>query len=259
MSRHELAIGIAIFLLGGTLAIGIASISLAAPGTPSRPYPPPDSATISGTVTVTGTVVPPPVAISGTATLPTPEPPPDDPGESDGPRVNVASIGGLVDGQTISGTVVIQALLDSEVVTGSGVLFWLDGPRRVEYLDRRSPFYLGGDDEGTPRGWDTASTGPDGARRFPDGEYSLSAAGVDRDGLGTPLTVRFTIANGDAAATPTTAEPTEATSPVETTASPVETIEPTATAVPETTTAPANRRPAPSATTLPTPIARPGA
>jgi hypothetical protein len=103
---------------------------------------------------------------------------------------------GVGAGQAISGKVAIQALVSGARI--EAVAFQLDGPKSKSYTDRRAPYFFLGDDDGTPKTWNTA--------QYPNGAYKLTATVTDqRGGRGTG-TIQFTVANGTPAPTATSTQ-----------------------------------------------------
>jgi uncharacterized protein YkwD len=119
-------------------------------------------------------------------------------------------IEGVREGQTINGSVAIQAFVDTKSV--EQIAFALRGPSgfKQDHVEKRTPYYfMGNDPKGKPYGWDS--------RKAPNGDYTLSVIATGAN-LRAEQVVRFKVNNGGAGApTPTTApKPTTAptTSPV---------------------------------------------
>jgi hypothetical protein len=99
----------------------------------------------------------------------------------------VAGFVGVEEGQTLSGTVGIEAHVTGENV--ASVEFTLDGPQKTTWLERYVPYvFLGNAGNGTPLGWRTVE--------FPNGDYTLTAVVTDSTGQSATGSVSFKVANG---------------------------------------------------------------
>jgi len=92
---------------------------------------------------------------------------------------------GVQEGQTLRGTVTIQALVEGADVVQ--VDFVLSAPRSATHSEGEPPYTFLGDVGEEPIGWDTTE--------FPDGEYTLVATATDVTGRTGSATVRFRVAN----------------------------------------------------------------
>lgn len=92
---------------------------------------------------------------------------------------------GLADTATISGTLVVEAVVSSDQV--ERVQFQLDGAVPLRHTERITPYVLMGDTDGIPNRWDTT--------RHPDGAYTLNVTAFDRKGRTGQRVVRVVIAN----------------------------------------------------------------
>jgi hypothetical protein len=123
----------------------------------------------------------------------------------------IAAIGGVQEGQSVSGTIAIEAHVSGQNV--ARVVFDLAGPTPARHTEKRAPYYfLGKNNKGVPKAWNTTT--------FKDGDYVLTVTAFDRAGRsGGPLTVRFRVANGVSAPPPTnTPAPTATPQPAPTSA-----------------------------------------
>jgi hypothetical protein len=108
----------------------------------------------------------------------------------------VTDITGVQEGQAISGSIVIEALVASDQI--ANVTFRLSGPQQISYIDRAFPYYFLGDQNNVPTSWDTTT--------FLDGDYTLKVIAKNTTGQRNSLTRHFQIANqalGVPSATPT--------------------------------------------------------
>ena len=101
---------------------------------------------------------------------------------------SVSTFNGVTDGQTIQGTVGIEAITNGENI--DKVEFMVSGPEEVTHTEHHAPYFFFGDSNGTPKGWNTAE--------LPDGEYKLSARAVNEQGVGEEYSIAFRIANSEA-------------------------------------------------------------
>ncbi|MEM8535813.1 MAG: carbohydrate-binding protein, partial [Chloroflexota bacterium] len=108
---------------------------------------------------------------------------------------------GVTSGQLVNGIVNVEALTEGENI--QQVKFTLQGPKEVEHSEHHAPFFLFGDNNGDPKGWDT--------REYPDGEYKLIARAINEQGQGksTIITVRVNNGTETAPAEPVTDAPVE--------------------------------------------------
>ncbi len=125
----------------------------------------------------------------------------------------VTALKGVVEGQSLKGKVAIEAIVAGTKITK--VVFQLEGPKSKSYTERQAPYYFLGEDNGVPKGWDTA--------QYPDGAYTLTATVSNSSGQRGSLAVRFSVANQ---AQP---QPTSTATPLPPTATP---LPPTATPAP---------------------------
>ncbi|NOK71135.1 MAG: hypothetical protein GFH25_541284n11 [Chloroflexi bacterium AL-N10] len=93
---------------------------------------------------------------------------------------------GLTNGQSVSGMVNVEALTEGENI--HQVKFTLQGPKEIEHVEYHAPFFLFGDSNGNPKGWDTTE--------YPDGEYRLIARATNEQGQGKSTTIVVRIDNG---------------------------------------------------------------
>ncbi len=96
---------------------------------------------------------------------------------------------GVAHEQTVSGWITVQADVSSSTAI-SNVGFYM-GSKEVG-SERTAPFYLGGDDDGKPNGYDT--------RRLPNGSYTLKAVATDRTGKTAAAQLSITIRNSQSTA-----------------------------------------------------------
>jgi len=89
---------------------------------------------------------------------------------------------GLPDG-LVTGTIEVSALIDDRHGVRE-VRFFIDGEQ--VNTERRFPWYLGGDTDGDPHGYDTSKLAP--------GEHTLRAVAVSLGGATSEMTVAFTVA-----------------------------------------------------------------
>lgn len=159
--------------------------------------------------------------------------------------IAVMELKGVEEGATLSGTVAIEASVKNENDERIRVAFEVKGPESVRHVERYAPYFLKGDRNGEPIGWDTTTV--------PDGAYTLSVMAISQDGMTEPFMVEFNIDNSsgpEPTAEPTqdpTAEPTQ-----EPTREP--TAEPTTEPTQEPTVAPTQEptvEPTPEPTTPP--------
>ncbi|MCG8351595.1 MAG: hypothetical protein MI924_27835 [Chloroflexales bacterium] len=132
-----------------------------------------------------GTPPPPPPAPTDVPPPPpaTDVPPPPTTVIPTGPRIT--DIRGVQDGQTIRGRVVIEAQ-----VTGTDiaqVTFTFAGPQSATWTEQRAPYFLGGDRNGQPLGWDT--------KQLPNGAYTLTVTATDRANQSDSRVIRLQINN----------------------------------------------------------------
>ena len=166
--------------------------------------------------------------------------------DSQEPGIAITELKGVEEGATLSGTVAIEALVKNENDERIQVGFEVKGSETVRHVERRTPYFLKGDRNGEPIGWDTTTV--------PDGAYTLSVVVISQDGMTEPFMVEFNVDNSgnpEPTAEPTqepTAEPTQ-----EPTAEPTQepTQEPTAEPTQEPTAEP-TQEPTAEPTTPPT-------
>ncbi|MEM8529931.1 MAG: CAP domain-containing protein [Chloroflexota bacterium] len=126
--------------------------------------------------------------------------------DSQEPGVSVTELKGVEEGATLSGTVAIEALVKNENDERIRVAFEVTGPESVRHVEQHVPYFLKGDRNGEPIGWDTTTV--------PDGAYTLSVVAIGQEGSTEPFIVEFTVDNSgnpEPTAEPTqepTAEPT---------------------------------------------------
>jgi hypothetical protein len=161
----------------------------------------------------------------------------------------ITDITGVQEGQSISGSVVIEAKIAGD--QSVKVTFRLSGPQQMSHTDRTFPYYFMGDQNGVPKSWDTTT--------FPDGDYTLKVTATDVADQRSTLTRHFQIANGTSTAPSPNATPTMAPAtppPVAPTNTPTVQPQPTA---PSTTPTAQPQPTAPSATPTAPPTAQPTA
>lgn len=126
---------------------------------------------------------------------------------------------GISDGQTVSG--VIDVSYNVPASSTKKVDFYIDGG--LKSTENYAPYFLGGDNNGVPRGWDT--------HELTDGTHVLKVVVTNQDGSTASAMLTFTVSNlGDLSTlTPT---PTATTVPTNT---PTPTSSPTPTATPTPT------------------------
>lgn len=97
----------------------------------------------------------------------------------------VVSVRGVRDGDTLRGTVVIEAVVSG--VSIQRVRFELGGPRPVVHEEGVPPYHFMGDIGETPIGWNTAE--------HPDGDYRLTVIAYNAAGRSDVRQVHFAIDN----------------------------------------------------------------
>jgi hypothetical protein len=149
----------------------------------------------------------------------------------------ITGFNGVQEGQVLSGTVAIEALVSGENI--AQVVFQLAGPRPATHTEYNPPYFFMGDDNGAPKGWDTT--------QGPNGDYTLTATASDAAGLSGLYVVHFPIVN-NSQPQPTSKPTATATAASPATATPVPTASPTA--------APPTATPVPNATPPPPSIGK---
>ncbi len=91
---------------------------------------------------------------------------------------------GITEGATASGRLNLQALTTGNV---REVGFRLSGPTPLAFTDKAAPYFLMGDNGGTPVGWDST--------KVQDGAYSLRVTVTDSTGRRYIQKVSFSVAN----------------------------------------------------------------
>jgi hypothetical protein len=144
---------------------------------------PPPAAT--STPVPSATKVPPTATPTKTpATAPTATPT-KSPTSAPSPGLQLTGFGGVSDGQTLKGKVVIQALVSG---TGRGTVeFELSGPKTAKWQENDAPYYFLGEAGGSPKGWDTS--------KYPNGDYELQATLTGNGMASQSRSVRFTVKN----------------------------------------------------------------
>jgi hypothetical protein len=104
----------------------------------------------------------------------------------------VTGFNGAQEGGTLSGKANIEALVTGQNI--ARVDFNLTGPQSTQHTEKTKPYYFLGDDNGTPRGWDTT--------KYPNGDYTLTATAFDSAGLSGTLAVHFHVHNHSATPVP---------------------------------------------------------
>jgi hypothetical protein len=97
----------------------------------------------------------------------------------------VTGFTGVQEGAMLSGKANIEALVSGQNI--ARVVFDLVGPQSTQHVEKTKPYYFMGDDQGTPRGWDTT--------QYPNGDYMLTATAFDEAGLSGALMVHFHVHN----------------------------------------------------------------
>lgn len=97
------------------------------------------------------------------------------------------SVTGVEEGQTVTGTIAIQAHADGQDV--SRVDFELTGPQSTSWVERNAPYYFMGNNRstGVPNGWDTTT--------YPDGDYTLTVTVTTTAGQTGSTAVHFRISH----------------------------------------------------------------
>jgi parallel beta-helix repeat protein len=98
---------------------------------------------------------------------------------------SVTSFNGLQEGQVISGKAAIEAVVSGNNITQ--VVFNLNGPKPTKQREKHAPYFFMGDDNGTPRGWDTT--------QYPDGDYTLTAVATNSAGSRGTSQLHFRVTN----------------------------------------------------------------
>ena len=109
----------------------------------------------------------------------------------------ITSLNGVADGDRLSGTVAIEAIVRGDDI--QQVTFNLTGPDATDviHVERHYPYFLFGDRNGNPNGWNTTE--------YPDGDYTLTVTATDSRDQSNSYEVTFAVAN---ASSPTPTPPT---------------------------------------------------
>jgi hypothetical protein len=99
-------------------------------------------------------------------------------------------ITGITDGDTVKGLMYIGFSADPKTTTS--VRFYIN--TSIKSVENYAPYYLGGDNNGTPIGWDT--------KQLQDGIHTLTVKHIKNDGTTVIHERSFTVANTTTALTP---------------------------------------------------------
>jgi parallel beta helix pectate lyase-like protein/pectate lyase-like protein len=105
------------------------------------------------------------------------------PAPSSGPVVS--GLKGVEEGQALSGTVAIEAVVAGNNITQ--VVFQLDGPKSTTHTEHHAPYFFLGDNSGVPRGWDTT--------QYSNGDYTMTVTAADAANQTGAFVVHFPIIN----------------------------------------------------------------
>jgi hypothetical protein len=98
---------------------------------------------------------------------------------------SVTGFRGISEGQSINGKVAIEATVSGTQI--EKVTFQLSGPKSTTQTDKHAPYFFMGDNNGTPKGWDTSM--------YPDGDYTLTAVVTAQKGRHGAALIHFAVAN----------------------------------------------------------------
>jgi hypothetical protein len=123
-------------------------------------------------------------------------------------QLSITEIRGVSEGATLNGTANIEAIVAGRNI--AGVVFDLSGPKGTRHVERQSPYFFLGDNNGAPNGWNTTT--------YPNGSYRLTVRAVNDYNRVAEKSVNFSVQNNatQPTATPTsvpTATPTQPANP----------------------------------------------